>query len=460
MTNLMIVCRRNLSDRILQRGLLVSIALLTATMTGPWALAEDWPQWRGEGGRGLSDEHGLPKKWSAEDNVLWRSPLPGQGGATPVIWDNTVFVTSNDGDDLVLISINKSTGNKNWVRKVTDGNEKARASEGNSASASPSTDGEHVWVMFSRGEKFRSAILACFDFDGNEIWKFDIAQQFEPIDIQFGLTSTPVLDGDSLYLQLIHGEMRQDSDARTGRVVRLNKLTGETIWNVERTTDAQHENKHSYASPFMYNDGKLKFLVAHGADCTTGHDLETGKELWRFASLNGPNKINRGKFDLFFRFVASPAVGDGMIVIPSCKRGPAVALRVDENLSGLIGEDSESIMWTLDRTPDVSIPLIAGDLVYLLDKDGKLRCVERETGEDVYYERTHNVQYRSSPVYADGHVYYCGKDGVCTVVKAGQDFEIVSENAMGGEDITASIAVSDGKLFIRTYEALYAIGQE
>ncbi|MCA9134604.1 MAG: PQQ-binding-like beta-propeller repeat protein, partial [Planctomycetales bacterium] len=276
------------------------------------------------------------------------------------------------------------------------------------------------------------------------------------IDIQFGMTSTPVLDGDHLYLQLIHGVLRKDDDSRTGKVIKLNKLSGETVWEHERVTDAFFECKHSYASPFIYDDGQQRFLVAHGADCTTGHALDTGEELWRFAGLNGPSEINSRR-DETFRFVASPALVDGRIVIPTAKNGPTVAIKVGSELRGTVTGDGEVMQWFVRQTPDVSIPLVVDGLVYLLHKDGKLQCVELETGKELYHERTHTVQHRSSPLFVDGHIYFCGKDGVCTVVKAGRELEIVATNDMGGESITASPVVSNGTLYLRTYEALYAI---
>lgn len=438
----------------------ICLTLVLALSITTQLQAEDWPQWRGPMNNGVSSESSIATNWDSETNVLWKSPMPGQGGSTPVVWKDTIFVTSADGDDLILISLNKKTGERNWAKKVTDQNNKARAGEGNSASASPCTDGQHVWVFFCRGEKFSSGVLACYDFAGEEIWKTDIADRFGKIDIQFGLSSTPVLDGDHLYLQIIHGAMVRGDTTRTGKVVKLNKLTGETIWAVDRETDAVFENKHSYASPFMYDDGKQKFLVAHGADCTTGHDLATGKEIWRLSGLNGPSKINPAKFDLYFRFVASPGVGNGIIVIPTCKGGPTVALKVDESLKGNIPEDSDSILWTLPKTPDVSIPLVHGDLVYLLDKSGLLRVVERDSGEEVYYERTHSTQHRSSPVFAGGHIYFFAKDGTCSVVKAGRKFELVAKNEMGNTDITASPVVTDGILLIRTFDDLYAVKAE
>ena len=415
------------------------------------ARAENWPQWRGAKSDGISKEKNIPTTWSKSENIAWRTPMPGQAGATPCIWDDRIYATSSDGSDLVLLCLNTTDGKVIWKQNVGTGNQDARSGEGNSASPSPSTDGKHVWVFFSTG------VLACYSKDGQEIWKFDVGQRFGKLDIQFGMTSTPVLDGDSLYLQLIHGRMNREDQTRTGKVVKLEKLTGKTVWEVDRVTDAQFECKHSYASPFIYDDKKVKFLVAHGADCTTGHDLVSGKEVWRFGMLNGPTKLNAKRNDPTFRFVASPCVApeSNMIIIPTAKEGPAIAVKASE-LKGDSSEKSAAIAWNLSKTPDVSIPLVVDGLVYFLNKDGFLRCVELATGEEVYYKRTYTGQHRTSPMYADGHIYFGSNDGHFTVVKAGKEFEIVSTIEMD-EAITASAIVSNGTLYIRSYAALYAI---
>jgi len=413
--------------------------------------AENWPQWRGPKNNGISVEKNIPIEWSDTKNVVWRTDMPGQGGATPVVWDDRVFVTSADGDGLVLLCIGAKEGQILWQRTVTDGNQDARAGEGNSASPSPCTDGQHVWVFFSTG------VLACYDFDGNQIWKLDCGERFGRLDIQFGMTSTPVLDGEAIYLQLLHGPMVRGNNQRTGKVIRLDKRTGDTVWEQDRYTEAIFECKHSYASPFLYDEGKQRYLIVHGADCTTAHALDSGKELWRLSDLNGPTDLNPNQHDITFRFVASPAFGEGRLIIPTAKEGPTIAINLQSQLQGELSTNPQAIAWSIGQTPDVSIPLIRNGLVYLLQKDGKLHCVDLQTGQEVYFARTHTVQHRTSPVYADGHIYFCGKDGVCTVVKAGREFEIVSSNPMGGQPITASPVISDGTLYIRTYEALYAI---
>lgn len=416
--------------------------------------AENWPQWRGPKNNGISGEKNLPTRWSDSENVVWETKLPGQGGATPIVWNDRIFVTSADGTELVLLCINAVDGEVIWQRQVADGNQDARAGEGNSASPSPCTDGQHVWVFFSTG------ILACFDFDGNQIWKVDCGERYGKLDIQFGMTSTPVLDGDALYLQLLHGPMVRGNQQRIGKVIKLDKMTGQTVWEHDRNTEAIFECKHSYASPFLFDDGKQRYLIVHGADCTTAHSLDDGQEIWRLSDLNGPTELNPNQHDITFRFVASPAFGQGKLIVPTAKEGPTVAVNLESPLHGELKLIEQAIAWRIDQTPDVSIPLVVGGLVYLLQKDGKLQCVDLESGKEIYFARTHTVQHRTSPVYADGHIYFCGKDGVCTVVKAGRDFAIVASNPMGGQPITASPVIANGTLYIRTYEALYAIRKQ
>ena len=433
---------------------LLAFACAVVATTHGSADGENWPQWRGPRGDGISHEKGLPATWSKSKNVAWRTQLPGKAGATPCAWDDRIYLTSNEGDDLVLLCVAARDGQILWKRKVTGGNEDARSGEGNSASPSPSTDGKHVWVFFSTG------VLGCYSRDGDEVWKFDVADRFGRIDIQFGMTSTPVLDGDAIYLQLIHGAMKLDDQTRTGKVVKLDKATGRTIWEVDRVTDAQFECKQSYASPVLYRHGGREFLVVHGADCTTGHALDDGRELWRFGGLNGPTATNPKANDNTFRFVASPAVAPGTIVIPTAKGGPTVAIRVNDELKGDCSNKPSVVRWVNPLTPDVSIPLIADGLVYLLHKDGKLQCVDLETGKDVYLQRTHTGQHRTSPLLVEGRLWFGSNDGWVSAVKAGREFELLDSVDLGGESVTASLFTANGTLYVRSYEALYAIRQE
>jgi outer membrane protein assembly factor BamB len=216
------------------------------------------------------------------------------------------------------------------------------------------------------------------------------------------------------------------------------------------------ETKHSYASPILYDDGRLKFLVTHGADATIGHSLADGREIWRLGGLNGRSAFNSNRFDATFRFVSSPTAIPGTIVVPTAKEGPSVALKVDDSLKGRVEKPSEHVRWFNEKTPDVCCPLIVDGLVYFVRKSGQVFCVDLATGEELYYENTHRQQHRSSPVYCDGHIYSTARDGHTTVLKAGREFEIVAENDLG-ETMTSTPVISGGTLYMRTYEALYAI---
>jgi outer membrane protein assembly factor BamB len=416
------------------------VLLGAALLLGSLARAENWPEWRGPRGNGVSAES-APLKWSEKENVLWRLPLPGPAGATPIIWGDRIFLTSvGDGGRLLLLAVS-TAGKLLWEREVARGNEDVRGDEGNYASPSPVTDGERVWAFMGNG------VLASYDLEGSEKWRLDLEERYGKFDIQFGLSSTPILDGGRLYLQLIHGKWSKEPSR--GLVIALDKATGKEVWKEVRATDATAECKHSYASPILYRDGERAFLVTHGADYTIAHDLESGKEIWRCGGLN-----SKEKYHDTLRFVASPVANEGLIVIPTAKSEKVVAVRPDGK--GDITA-SDRIAWELPkRTPDVPSPLIHDGLVYLCRENGVLICLDAKTGEKLYEERTVDDRHRASPVYAGGRIYLTARRGMVTVVKAGREFEILAQNTLG-EDMSASPAISRGTMYLRTFDALYAV---
>lgn len=421
----------------------LSVMLLLCTSVQV-AWAENWPQWRGAKLDGISNEKGLPTQWTPTAGVLWRLPMPGPAGATPAVWGDRIFLTSADKDsgELLLLCVG-TDGKEQWRQTISAANKNVRGDEGNSASPSPSTDGQHVWVFMADGE------LAAFTVDGKKVWNFNIQDRYGKLRIQFGMTSTPVLDGDNLYLQLIHGEGK--AETREAKVVALDKLTGKEVWAVDRHSDATDENEHSYASPVIYRDQDREYLLTHGADYIIAHSLKDGSELWRCGNLNP-----RGRYERTLRFVASPVAVPGLIIAPSAKNYPVLALKPDG--AGDLTEKESAIAWQLESgTPDVPSPLVVGDYVYLCRENGNLVCLDRKTGEKKYERPTTRDRHRASPVYADGNIYTSARNGIISVIKAGPDFEIVSQNDMK-ESISASPAISNGRIYIRTFDALYAIG--
>lgn len=417
------------------------LALVTVLPTPP-ARGENWPQWRGPSNDGISHEKNLPSTFSKAENVLWRLPLPGPGGSTPVVWDDRIYLTSVDGDDLVAIGID-TRGKQLWKKVISRGNKNVRSDEGNSASPSPTTDGQHVWVMFTDG------IIACLDREGNETWKLDLQQEFGKFKIQFGMTSTPVLDGDRLYVQLIHGD--GNPQTREATVAALDKMNGKTIWKTGRPSEAHTENEHSYASPLIYRDRDRSFLLTHGADYIVAHDLDSGNEIWRCGGLHPPSG-----YDPTLRLVSSPVAVPGLIIVPSAKRGITRALR--PNGQGDITQDADRQVWSFGTTPDVPSPLVVDDIVYLCRENGNLIALDRATGKQFYEQRTHSDRHRASPVYADGKIYLSARDGTVSVCAPGKEFKLLATNKME-ESLSASPAVSGGRIYLRTFDALYAVGE-
>ncbi|MCA9230846.1 MAG: PQQ-binding-like beta-propeller repeat protein [Planctomycetales bacterium] len=414
------------------------IALLCNSLL---TFADNWPQWRGQRFTGISPENNLATRWSATENVAWRVDLPGQAGATPVVWDDRIYLTTANGKELQLWCFS-TAGEKLWQRNLGAGDFKVRSDEGNMASPSPCTDGQHVWAMVGTGR------LACFDRDGNDVWNLDVGDRYGEIKIAFGMSSTPVLDEGRLYLQLIHGD--RNPATQEAVVVCLDASTGNEIWKQPRLSDAREECEHSYASPTLYRDAKHVFLITHGADYVVAHALDDGQELWRSGGLNPP-----GNYNETLRLVASPGVGDNLIVVPSAKGGPVYGIRPGGR--GDISESKEFIAWRYpDKTPDVPSPLIHDGLVYLCRENGNLLCLNADTGEEYYHEKTVRDRHRASPVYADGKVYLTSRSGVVTVVRAGKEFEILAQNDLG-EDISSSPVIADGTIYLRTFASLFAI---
>ncbi|MBM4000519.1 MAG: pyrrolo-quinoline quinone [Planctomycetes bacterium] len=424
---------------------MIRFAAVFAAFLGSWTTvsAENWPQWRGARHNGISDERDVPVRWSRDENVRWRLPLPGPAGSTPVTWDDRIFLTSVDASGALLLLCVGTDGREGWRQTLDSGNRDVRGDEGNSASNSPATDGRHVWAMVATGA------IGCFTVAGEPVWKFNVSERYGALNIQFGMTSTPLLDNGRLYLQLIHGD-GEDTSVEA-RVVCLNAATGEEIWSQRRVTGATNENEHAYASPILFRDAERAFLVTHGGDFTIAHRLEDGREIWRYG-LNP----HTDAYHPTLRLVATPAAGEGMIVIPSAKNGPVAA--VTATATGEVAARGDAVRWRLDRgTPDVPSPVIRGGLVYLCRENGVLVCVDGATGEIAYEERLYSDRYRASPLYAHGHLYLASRKGVVSVVREGRAFHRVAEIDMG-EPISASPIVSGGILYLRSFDALYAIG--
>lgn len=415
------------------KSILLGVILIAFPLTAVYA--DNWPQWRGPELNGVSREKNAPVRWSSTENVAWRIALPSWSGSTPIIWGERIFLHVADGDDLFLWCVERKDGATLWKKRLGGGNVKMRKQ--NMSSPSPVTDGKGVYVMTGTG------VLKGFDFDGRELWSREIQKDYGQFGLNWGYASSPLLYGDSLYVQVLHGMNTDDPSY----VLRIDKATGKTVWRVERPTSAIRESPDSYTTPALLSYGKTTEIVITGGDRVTGHDPATGKELWRADALNPDN-------DPFYRIIASPVIADGVIYAPSRVR-PLLALR-----SGGRGDVAKShLLWSTPNGPDVPTPVTDGKYFYIFNDRGIVWCLDAKTGQELYgQQRIASGTYSASPVLADGKIYITNEDGLTTVIKAGPKFEVLAENNLD-DYCLSSVAISDSQIFLRTGKYLYCIGK-
>jgi len=414
--------------------------------------AANWPHWRGPNFNGSTDEMGLPTNWSATENVAWKTPLPGPSGATPVIWGDHIFVPSPDAaKNLNLICINRKDGAVRWQKQVGAGDRKEGA-RSNMASPSPVTDGKVVVGLYGTGD------IAAFDFEGKELWKRSLGQEFGKFAIMWLYGSSPTIYEGRLYVQVLqtspvpkgYTHAQDGNETRESYILCMDPQTGKDIWKQRRESEARQESKESYATPIPFEGPNGKEILILGGDCMTGHEAGTGREIWRAGGLNPKN-------DPWWRIVPSPVTGGGMILASAPKRDPVYAFK-----AGGKGDITAShLAWKLTENPtDWATPLFYQDKFFVLDGDRHvLTTLKPETGEAL---GTVKIEVRepiwSSPTGADGKLYMISEAGTAIVTDAA-DGKVLSTIKMGEAPVRSSIVASQKQLFIRTAENLYAIGK-
>src|SRR5688500_8895528 len=294
--------------------------------------AEDWPHWRGPSRNGVSTEKGLPVRWTATENVVWKQPLPERSGSTPIVSGDRIFLNVAQGDALWLWALDRATGATAWRRPLGGGNTTLR--KHNMSSPSPVTDGKTVYVMSGTG------ILKAFDFKGSELWARDIQKDYGRFGLNWGYASSPLLVGDALFVQVLHGMNTDDPSY----VLQIDANSGKTLWRVERPTPALHESPDSYATPTWIEANGRAELIVTGGDVVSGHDPATGREYWRADVLN-PDR-NRA-----YRIVASPTIVGNLIIAPT-RVNPLTAIR-----PGGSGDVAKThVVWQFAQGPDVPTP--------------------------------------------------------------------------------------------------------
>jgi outer membrane protein assembly factor BamB len=410
-------------------------ALLLALILCSPVFAGDWPQWRGPNLNGFTDAAGLPDKLDPATNLVWSMPLPGQVSASPVVAGGKVFVsTIDDNQKLLAICLDDQTGKPLWQKQIGsafDSNER-----NNQGSPSPVTDGKNVWFYFGSGD------LAAFDAAGKPLWSRNIQKDYGEFQIKWLYASSPLLFDGKLYVQVLHSG--DDS-----YLLAIDPLTGKTLWKQARTNDAIAESRESYATPIPASPNGKPEVVLIGGDAVTAHDAETGRELWRVTGYNARKNAQ-------WRSIASVLPIDGMIIACAPQRGPVLGIQDGPDTA------SARVAWSTQQiTSDVCVPLAMDHSAYvLLGERRKLVCIDPTTGKQKWSgSLPSDSVFRASPTGADGKIYCISESGDAFVLAA-DHFQILSQTSLGGRPCHASIAVSDGRVFVRTGDKIYAFARK
>jgi outer membrane protein assembly factor BamB len=422
-----------------------------------WCQAGDWPHWRGPFFNGSTDETNLPAAWSLTENLRWTADLPGPSAATPIICRDRVFISSTvpERDQLVAICLDRLTGRELWRRDVASPMRRPRDSRSTYSASSPVTDGQVVIFFYGSG------VLAAFDFDGNEKWKRNIEKDYGPFAFQWTFGSTPLLYGGKLYLQVLQRDVPVGPYGLPDRVnesylLAMDPTTGTTRWQHARPSDAYMESREAFSSPLPFQyQGRSEILIS-GGDCLTGHDPESGKELWRWGTWN-PTRIGH------WRLVPSPVSGGDVILACGPKGAPIYAIRAGGN--GTLTD--ESIAWVSKDTREVSsdVPTPAfyrADFFVLNDLRTCLSRVEPATGKVKWtVALPRGDKFEASPLAADGKIYLINFAGLVVIVDAEQG-TIINQIPMAQRSespIRSTIAAAQGNLFVRTNDKLFCVGK-
>ena len=434
----------------LKHPILLALALTCPLFGARPAHAGNWPQWRGPYFNGSTTETNLPATWDKTNRVAWVAPMPGYSGATPVVWNDQVFVSSTDAQkNLLLLCLNSRDGKLRWRQPVAVGDRSS--GRNNMASPSPATDGRSVFILFGTGD------LAAIDFDGKTLWSRNLAKDFGRFSIMWLYGSSPLLYRDRLYVQVLQREVPDEyphaldnRPQRDSYLLCIDARTGKDLWRHVRDTDAIKEAHEAYSTPIPVDSGGQSEIIVAGGNYVTGHDPETGIEFWRCGGLNTRNEP-------WWRLVTSPVVADGLIIASAPRGDPVLAIR--RGGKGLITDTH--LAWKFTEAPtDCATPLYYGGKLFVLDGDKQIMtCLDPKTGEKVWQGNV-GVRdiFRASPTGADGKIYCVSERGTVVVLEAGTGFKILSTIQMGEEPCRASIPVAGGRLFIRTAENLYCIG--
>ncbi len=443
-----------------------SLLTLLLTAVAPLNLqAGDWPNWRGPHWDGSSDEKGLPGKISMTENILWKAAVPGPAASSPVVSGGKVFLTTAESGKKVLTALcfNAADGTLLWSKQIGTG----YSSDGSSnfANPSPVTDGRVVVFHFATGD------TAAFDFEGKELWKRNLQTDYGSWTIQWTPASSPVITHGKLIFQVLQRdtafEFQGVQKGKAGStnesyLLALDPMTGKEIWKQTRPSQASAESREAFSTPMPWTCNGRDELLVSGGDDLTGHDPATGRELWRWGTYN-PTRISH------YRLVPGPVAGNNTVIICGPKREPVFAIK--GGLSGTL-KDSD-LAWTSSNetnskhvSSDVSTPLFYRGRFYILNSDRKeIFAVDPVTGKLHWSCRLDSQKIESSPAAGDGKIYFQDMSGKLFILPAdapdGSEVQPLSSATLSEDvqkDIRSSIALADGRVFIRNGTHLICAG--
>jgi outer membrane protein assembly factor BamB len=412
---------------------LASLHAGSTSAAHPDQYQRNWPQWRGPAGNGLVAHGDPPVHWDESRNIKWKVALPGLGHATPVIWEDRIFVLSavppaggGKQHSFVTLCLDRHTGRTLWQRIAREDVPHQEIQPTNShSSGSPVTDGEHVIVSFG------SYGLYCYDLDGRLVWEKNLGK----VNVTWGEGSSPALAGSVVVVV-------QDSNDGS-RVYAFDKATGKELWTHAR------DEESSWTTPFVHQRGGKTEVIINGAKAVRSYDPGTGELIWQCSGLG----VN---------VVPMVVVDGGIVYAMSGQRTTPAAMAVRLGRTGdLTGTDA--VVWKINKgTPYVASPLLYDGLLYFFQHTTPvMTCLDAATGEPHFSQRRLPglTGVYASPVGVNGRIYVAGLDGTTLVLEKSRELKIVATNKLD-DGFAASPAVVGNELYLRGRSHLYCIAQQ
>ena len=419
--------------------LIASLCALTSSLS-----AENWSRFRGPTGQGISSEKKLPLHWSATSNVVWKTPIPGAGWSSPVVWGDRIFVTTatDNATQCRALCLDRKSGKVLWNTAVFEQVPRRKESKNSYATPTPATDGKHVFVVFGDGG------VAALKFDGSIAWTNREIQHYS----RHGLGASPLLH-DGLLIMPYDGSNpvgaagswpNNSNEEKLGwqipwdraQLVAFDTKTGQRAW-----TGRRGSSRIAHVSPNVLKvDGRPQ-IVSCAGDAIQGFDPKTGERLWTVYSQGEG-------------VTPSPAMGDGLIFTSS---GFEKTTLRTVRAGGKGNVTSTHVAWEQKKgAPTQPSLLYVKPHLYSISDGGVAHCYNATNGEIVWQERV-GGNHCASPIHVDGKIYFLSEAGETVIIEAGPQFKEVARNSIG-EKCQASIAVSQGNLFIRSENNLFCIG--